>query len=64
MIIGPLLSSGFIAVGQYFLPVDGELIGVIACIFLMVILSCIGTLFLKEKAVEDTADYKATHQTL
>ena len=30
----------------------------------MVKITCIGTLFLKEKAVEDTADYKATHQTL
>lgn len=63
MIIGPLLSSAFIVIGQDYLPAYGELIGVLACIFLMVILACIGTLFLKEKAVEETADYIATHPT-
>lgn len=52
MIIGPILSSLFATEGQNFFATNGDLIGIIACIFLMVILSSIGTLFLAEKAGE------------
>ena len=56
MIIGPIISSIFLQIGQDMAGITGQIIGIIACIFLMVILSSIGTLFLKEKAAESETD--------
>lgn len=53
MIIGPIIGSIFAEVGNSYDAVYGEVIGIVACIFLMVILSSFGTLFLKEKAKEE-----------
>ena len=53
MIIGPIISTFFATEGLSFFPSYGDLIGINLCIFLMVILSSIVTLFLKEKAIEE-----------
>ena len=50
MIIGPIVGSTFAGIGKAIDPVYGEITGIIACIFLMVILSSIGTYFLAERA--------------
>ena len=64
MIIGPLISSAFAIVGKDIFPSYGELIGIIACIFLMVILSSLGTLFLREKAFEEEPADKISQSSL
>lgn len=64
MIIGPIISSIFATEGLNYFPSYGNLIGIIACIFLMVILSSIGTLFLKEKAFEEEPSNKVSQLAL
>lgn len=65
MIIGPIISSIFATEGTNFLGAQyGELIGIIACIFLFVILSSLGTLFLKEKASEEVLSDNVTQPAI
>ena len=50
MIIGPLIGSAFAIIGQS-LNI-GQVWGIIIAVILLVLISCIGTLFLTERAVE------------
>jgi len=51
MIIGPLIGSLFAEVGKIY---NAEVWGIVAAVALLTTLSCLGTLFLKERAKEES----------